>query len=95
MFDPVSQWIALAILWPLLKETASGKRAMLGLAIIGSGHVASIWGQYLSFGGVTATHSFNVFYTLMDTANLLHCGFVVAQHKLLKPSDIVATYTLH
>ena len=94
MFDPVSQWIALAILWPLLKHTAPGKRALFGLAVVGSGHVLSIWGQYLSFGGVTATHKFNVFYTLMDTVNLLYCGYVIAQHKLLGPSDIVSTYML-
>ena len=94
MFDPISQWIALAILWPLLKHTASGKRALFGLAVVGSGHVLSIWGQYLSFGGVTATHNFNVFYTLMDTINLLYCGTIIAQHKLLSPSDIVCTYML-
>lgn len=94
MFDPISQWIALAILWPLLKHTVSGKRALFGLAVVGSGHVLSIWGQYLSFGGITATHNFNVFYTLMDTVNLLHCGYVIAHHKLLGPSDIVSTYML-
>jgi hypothetical protein len=94
MFDPVSQWVALAILWPYLKRTASGQRALFGLAVVGSGHVLSIWGQYLSFGGITATHNWNVFYTLLDTMNLLHCGFVIAQHKLLGPSDITATYML-
>lgn len=94
MFDPISQWIALAILFPWLKHTASGKRALFGLAVVGSGHVLSIWGQYLSFGGVTTTHRFNVFYTLMDTANLLYCGVVIAQHKLLRPSDFVSTYML-
>ena len=94
MFDPVSQWIALALLYPHLKHTPSGRRALLGLAAVGSGHVLSIWGQHLSFGGVTATHGWNIFYTLMDTVNLLHAGYVVAEHRLLGAADIAATYML-